>query len=456
MIKTSFHGACREVTGACTLIETDNFKFLVDCGMFQGQSDSKEKNKEKFSFNPAEIDFVLLTHAHIDHCGRLPKLFKQGFKGNIYSTKATQDLAEIILLDSIKIQREEEKKPQYTEKDINKIVKNFKVFSYYQKININSNISIRMQDAGHILGSSIFEVWIKEKREENPSTSSGSMKKIIFSGDLGNPPAPIIKNPDFIEEGDILFIESTYGGRLHESKKEGVQIFKNIILDTIQKKSTLIMPVFAMERSQEVLYQLNHLIENKKIPRVPVYFDSPLAIKATHIYRKHRNLYDQEADKLISSGDDIFDFPNLRFTEDRNASMEINTARSPKIILASSGMCTGGRIPYHLKRYLDNSQNHVLIMSYQAQGTLGRELIEGAQNVIIHDKMVDVRAQITKISSFSTHSDHNQLLNWLNKITDLKKVFIMHGENLENKKLAEAINPNIETIIPEYDQKYSI
>lgn len=444
-MKVSFHGACREVTGSCTLIETNQYKFLVDCGMFQGQTDSKDKNKEKFNFDPAKIDFVLLTHAHIDHCGRLPKLFKEGFQGNIYSTKATQDLTEIILLDSIKINREEEKEPLYEEKDIEKIIKSFKSFSYYQKIKINSQISIRMQDAGHILGSTIFEVWAKDKKEE---------KKIIFSGDLGNPPAPIIKDPDFIKNGDILFIESTYGGRLHESKEKGFQIFKDIILDTINKKSTLIVPVFAMERSQEVLYQLNHLVENKIIPHIPVFFDSPLAIAATHIYRKHRNLYDQQAEKLISSGDDIFDFPNLKLTQSRDESMEINNVRGPKIILASSGMCTGGRIPHHLKRNLDNPNNHVLIMSYQAQGTLGRELIEGARNVIIHDKIVDVNCQITKTGSFSTHSDHNRLLEWLNKIKDLKKVFIMHGEDLENKKLAEAIDKKIKTSIPEYNQEY--
>jgi len=446
MIKVSFHGACREVTGSCTLLETDNFKFLVDCGMFQGPTDSKNKNTEKFDFDPKSIDFVLLTHAHVDHCGRLPKLFKEGFQGKIYATTATKDLTEIILLDSIKIHRQEEKKPIYEEKDIEKIVKSFKAFSYYQKIDINPQMSIRMQDAGHILGSSIFEIWLKDE---------GVEKKIIFSGDLGNPPAPIIKDPDFVKQGDILFIESTYGGRLHESKEEGAQIFKDIILDTIQKKSTLIMPVFAMERSQEVLYQLNELIENKIIPKIPVFFDSPLAIAATRIYRKHQNLYDQETEYLINSGDDIFDFPNLRFTESREASMEINTAHSPKIILASSGMCSGGRIPHHLKHHLDNPRDHVLIMSYQAQGTLGRELVEGARNVIIYDKMVDVRAKITKTGSFSTHADHNQLLNWLGKINGLRKVFIIHGEDLENKKLAGAINQDIQTTIPEYRKKYS-
>ncbi len=445
MIKASFHGACREVTGSCTLIETDNFKFLVDCGMFQGQTDSKNKNIEKFEFDPKTIDFVLLTHAHVDHCGRLPKLFKEGFKGKIYATRATQDLTEIILLDSIKIQRYEEKNPLYEEKDIEKIVKSFKAFSYYQKIEINPHMSIRMQDAGHILGSSIFEIWLNDE---------GVEKKIIFSGDLGNPPAPIIKDPDFVKQGDILFIESTYGGRFHESKKEGARIFKKIILDNINRKATLIIPVFAMERSQETLYQLNELIENKLVPKIPIFFDSPLAIAATEIYDKHRNLYDQEAESLIKSGDDIFDFPNLKFTRSRDESMEINNVHGPKIILASSGMCTGGRIPHHLKRNLDNPNNHVLFMSYQAKGTLGRELIEGAQNVIIHDKMVNVNCQITKTGSFSSHSDHNQLINWLNKIKDLKKVFIIHGEDLENKKLADAIDQNIKTTIPEYGETY--
>lgn len=465
-MQISFHGAAQEVTGACTLIQTKQTQFLVDCGIFQGSQSSQNKNKVNFSFNAKKINFVLLTHAHIDHCGRLLKLFQQGFSGKIYATQATKDLVQIILLDFVKINQKENQNGQYTNKDVKKIIKSFYPFDYNKKIKINtytskkatginSDISIRMKDAGHILGSSIFEVWINAGGID-PSTNSGpNGKKLVFSGDLGNPPAPIIKDPEFINKADILFIESTYGGRLHEPKEIGKELLKDSIFRTIQNKSTLILPVFALERSQEILYELNYLVENKIIPQLPIFFDSPLAINATKIYRKYKNLYDKEARGLINSGDDIFDFPNLRFTKTRDQSMRINTSIPPKIILSSSGMCTGGRIPHHLKRYLNDPKNYVLIMSFQAQGTLGRELVNGAKNVIINNQMVDVNCQIFQISSYSAHADHNQLLSWLHKINGLNKIFIMHGEAQESRALARDIR-QIETIIPEYGKKYSI
>ncbi len=445
-MQISFHGACQEVTGACTFIETKNTKFLVDCGLFQGFQNSKDKNFSNFNFNAKKIDFVLLTHAHIDHCGRLLKLFQQGFSGKIYATEATKDLTQIILLDFVKINQKENQNKEYTDKDVEKVIKSFHPLEYKQEKQINPEIKIRIRDAGHILGSGIFEVWIKYL---------DTFKKLVFSGDLGNPPAPIIKDPEFIDEADILFIESTYGGRLHEPKEIGKELLKDSIFRTIQNKSTLILPVFALERSQEVLYELNYSVENKIIPQLPIFFDSPLAINATKIYRKYKNLYDKKARGLINSGDDIFDFPNLRFTKTRDQSIKINTSVPPKIILSSSGMCTGGRIPHHLKRYLNNPKNHVLIMSFQAQGTLGRELIEGAKTVIINNQIIDVNCQISQISSYSAHADHNQLLNWLQQIKGLNKVFIMHGETQENRALAKDIQ-QIETIIPEYGKKYSI
>ncbi len=446
-MKVSFHGACREVTGSCHLIEGKGFTFLVDCGMFQGQTDSKNKNLEKFDFDPRKIDFVFLTHAHIDHCGRLPKLFKEGFKGLIYSTKVTRDLSEIILLDSIKIHSQDNKqKPEYKIEDIKNIVRHFKTIDYNLKKEINSAIAIRLRDAGHILGSTIFEIWI---------TEDGQSKKIVFSGDLGNAPAPVVKDPEFIEEADVLFIESTYGGRLHEKKEIGRKTFKKVILETILNKSTLIIPVFALERSQEILYEFNKLVENKIIPRVPIFFDSPLAIRATRIYKKYHNLFDTEAKSLIHSGDDIFDFPNLIFTETRDESLKINTSRPPKIILAGSGMCSGGRIPHHLKRHLENRRDHLLIMSFQAQGTLGRELVSKEKDVLIDDRRFAVNLQITTIDSYSAHADHEQLLNWIKKISNLKKIFIVHGEEEQNRALANSIN-DIKTIIPEYKTKYIV
>lgn len=446
-MKISFHGAAQEVTGSCTLVEMDNQKFIVDCGIFQGSIDSKNKNLEDFGFDPKTINFVLLTHAHIDHCGRLLKLFSEKFNGKIYCTNATRDLAELILTDSIKINSKEEELPQYTEKDIKNLMELFHTFDYDQKLGTNSNISIRMRDAGHILGSSTFEVWVKE----NETT-----KKIVFSGDVGNPPAPIIKDPTFIDEADILFVESTYGGRLHEPKNDGRNTLKNIILETIQNKSTLIIPVFALERSQEILYEFNNFVENKIVPSAPVFFDSPLAIEATAVYRKYQNLYDKEARSLINLGDDIFDFPNLRFTKTRDESKEINTFKTPKIIMAGGGMCNGGRIPHHLKFNLGNPKNNLLIMSYQAEGTLGRELIDGAKSVIINGETIDVHCKITHNGSYSAHGDHNQMINWIKNIKNIKKIFVMHGEKPCSEDLAKAIELDAEKIIPEYHKYYEI
>lgn len=446
-MKISFHGAAQEVTGSCTLVETNNQKFIVDCGFFQGSSDSKDKNRDEFGFEAKNINFVLLTHAHIDHCGRLLKLFSEKFSGKIYCTNATKDLAELMLLDSIKINKEEKIGIKYTDKDVRKLMKLFHTFNYDEKININSNVVIRMQDAGHILGSSTFEVWIKE----NEIT-----KKLVFSGDIGNPPAPIIKDPTFIDDADILFVESTYGGRFHEPKEEGKKILKDIILETIQNKSTLIIPVFALERSQEILYEFNNLVENKLIPSVPIFFDSPLAIKATKVYRKYKNLYDNEAKSLINLGDDIFDFPNLRFTMTKDESKEINTYKTPKIILAGGGMCNGGRIPHHLKFNLGNPKNNLLIMSYQGEGTLGRQLADGAKNVIINEDMIDVLCKVTQTGSYSAHGDHSQMLKWVENIKNIKKIFVVHGEKTCSEDLAKAIKIDCEKIIPEYEKYYEI
>jgi len=356
-MKVSFNGACREVTGSCILIESNETKFLVDCGMFQGNDSNR--NLEDFSFDPKEIDFVLLTHAHLDHCGRLPKLFADGFNGRIYSTTPTRDLSEIILLDALKVANIEGRPfcaPFCTEADIYSLTKFFTCLNYGEEKSINESVRIRMRDSGHILGSSIFEVWVKENGQE---------KKLVFSGDLGNPPAPIVNDPEYISGADAVFVESTYGDKLHEPKEKGIEVLKDTIKATIRKGGVLMIPVFALERTQELLYLLNDFIENKKIPNVSVFLDSPLAIKATGIYKKYADFYDKEAKELISKGDDLFDFEGLEVIKNEAQEGRVDKAMAPKIILAGSGMFEGGKIKSYLKKYLGNPLNTLLIVSFQ-------------------------------------------------------------------------------------------
>lgn len=296
-MKIQFLGACKEVTGSCILIETQNTKFLVDCGMFQGLN-SYEKNLEEFNFDPKEIDFVLLTHAHLDHSGRLPKLYKNGFRGRIFATSATKDLAEIILNDSARIFEKEQRAPLFNFSDVSNTIKLFECFNYLDAIKVK-DMTIRLRDAGHILGSTIFEVFIENK-------------KIVFSGDLGNHNAPIIKDTDFIDSADIVVVEATYGGKIHSSREEGVmELFKNI-QEIIDKKSVLLIPSFSIERTQEILFEINKIVENNRIPFVKVFLDSPLAIKATRIFERYRDIYDSESMSLINSGDDILNLLVLK------------------------------------------------------------------------------------------------------------------------------------------------
>lgn len=451
-MKISFHGACREVTGSCILIESEGVKFLVDCGMFQGEE--SEKNQKDFSFNPKDIDFVLLTHAHLDHCGRLPKLFMGGFRGRIYSTAPTRDLAEIILLDALKVSRDEGKvfvAPLCTEGDILELMEFFTCLAYEKENKINDSVKIRLRDAGHILGSTSFEVLLKENEKE---------KKLVFSGDLGNSPAPIVRDPELISGADIVFVESTYGNRIHESKEKGKEILKKKIEEVIEKQGILMIPVFAMERTQELLYELNNWVENQEIPYIPVFLDSPLAIKATGIYRNYVDFYDEEARSLIGKGDDLFDFKGLFMINNVSQAGVAEKAIPPKIILAGSGMFQGGKIKSYLKRYLGDSANTLLIISYQSEGSLGRRLINKEKSVEIDGKIIHVKADVLAIFSFSSHADQLALLNWVDAIKNPKpkKVFIVHGEESAGQSLATILKGTTRSdiIVPVYGNKYNI
>lgn len=438
-MKISFLGACQEVTGSCILVETENLKFLVDCGMFQGQG-SYEKNLKPFSFRSEELDFVLLTHAHLDHSGRLPILFKNGFRGKIFSTRATKELTEIILKDSALIFEKELRKPLFNLTDVLKTIDSFETFSYSEEVKIKDLVFIP-RNSGHILGSTFFEVYLEGK-------------KIVFGGDLGNENAPIIKDTTSISSADVLILESTYGGKIHEEREKGVLELKKNIEEVIQKKSVLLIPSFSIERTQEILFEINKLVETKEISSVNVFLDSPLAVKATAIYQKYEKLFDQESLTLINSGDDIFDFEGFEKTESFRDTQKFLAASNPKIIIAGSGMCSGGKMPLYLKIYGKDKRNIILLNSYQAEGTIGRSL-ETGKDIFINDKKIEIKAQVKKILSFSSHADSLKLKAWAMQMNP-KKVFINHGEKEESLALKKSLEGVKEVILPTIEEKYII
>lgn len=463
-----FYGAAKMVTGSNYLIDTGEYKILVDCGMFQGSQEIERKNFEEFPYNPEEIDILFLTHSHIDHSGRIPKLVKEGFRGRIISTNPTYDLCKIMLKDSAKIQEsdiewENRKRkragkppvePLYTMGDAENSLNYFEPYFYDQKIKINDHIEIRFKDAGHILGSSILELWIREKEED---------LKVVFSGDLGMPDRPIIKSPEYIDEADYLIIESTYGNRNHESFQDSSDKLIDIINKTALRGGTVIIPSFAVGRTQEIIYQLNKYYEyNKDLEehmRIPVYVDSPMAIDATEAFKKNSSSFDDEARDLVLKGDNPFEFSNLRYTRTTEESMALNKFQFPKVIISSSGMATAGRVRHHLKHNLWDKRNSLVFVGYQANGTLGRILLDGIKNVKILGEEINVGAEIHSLEGFSAHADQNMLLDWINKFERKpKKVFIVHGEEEESQALSTLIEHlyKIKTVIPNLGDSYKI
>ena len=430
-MKLKFCGAAKIVTGSCYWIKTGKTEVLVDCGMFQGIKETTRRNYEKFQFDPRKIKYVFLTHAHIDHSGLLPKLFAQGFRGKILVTKATFDLCKIMLADSAHIQEKDNewknkqrlrqglkpRDPLYTIDDVKKCSRSFKTVKYNKTYQIEDGIKIRYRDAGHIVGSSAIELFVTEK---------GKTKKIVFSGDVGQWNVPIVKNPVLIEDADYVVIESTYGNRLHESFSDGEKRLAKIVQETYKRGGKLLIPSFAIERTQELLLVFKEMIDAGKFPDQQVFLDSPLAIKATNVFKKHREVFDKEA---LAVKPDPFTFSNLVFTEKVKDSMALNMYKGPCIIIAGSGMCTGGRIKHHFKHGIWNSKNTVLFVGYQARGTLGRIILEGAEKVRLLGTEVVVKAKIEKINAFSAHADYNDLLKWMGGFKEKPtKVFVTHGE----------------------------
>ncbi len=446
------------VSGSCYLVETKKAKFLVDCGIFQGEG-LTEKNYQPFLFNPEEIDYLFLTHAHLDHAGLIPRLVKKGFRGEIFCTPPTRDFFPLMLFDAQGILEKEAQglgQPVlFSADDIRKSIQRFATFDYGKKIKVQGGITFRFRDAGHILGSALIEIWIRGEGRGGKDT------KLVFSGDLGNPPVPLLGPTEFIEDADYVLVESTYGGSIHEDFRKRKYFLEDAIEDTVSRGGVLMIPAFALERTQELLYELNDLIKHGRIPKAPIYIDSPMAIAAIKIYRRHAKYFNKETTYLIESGKDIFNFPNLVFCKTKTQSKKINNVFPPKIIIAGSGMSQGGRILHHEIRYLPDPKSTILLICYQVEGTLGREILDGAREVEIFNEKVKVMAEVRSITGYSAHADQEALLRWIKKIKagkPIKKVFAVQGEEGPAGALAQRIRDHlaVDAIVPNIGDKIEL
>lgn len=449
-MKLTFYGGTGEATGANYILESNGMKIMVDCGLHQGSHYAERENFEPFPYDAKSITAVFITHSHLDHIGRLPSLVRAGFTGKIYSTGATKDFAELMLIDSehllMKEAEREGKMPLYNNDDIAQVRRQWEGLNYHQPVTVG-DFTAELFDAGHILGSAIVKIQVEGKT-------------IIFSGDLGNFPAPIIQPTEMIDfPVDYCVIESTYGDRIHENVDERKQQLESAIVETVKAGGTLMIPTFAMERTQELLYHLHQLFEEHKIPRVPVFIDSPLAIKLTEVYKKHESYFNKETRDIAKSGDDILNFPGLRLTLTTEQSKEINDAPQPKVVIAGSGMSNGGRILHHEQRYLPDPKSMIIFVGYQAVGSLGRIILDGAKEVKIFGETIPVRAKVINIPGYSAHADQPHLLEWLGHMKGtLKKVFIVQGEQASSEILGQKIGEQfgLATEVPKQNEQVEL
>ena len=428
------YGAAKTVTGSCHLLQIGKLRILIDCGMFQGEDE--DKNYDPFGFDPKTIDYLIVTHSHIDHIGRIPKLVKEGFRGKIITTQPTYHISRIMLLDAAKVMHEEYKvnyrkalrrghpedvrEPLYDEDDVYDTMERFKIFlDYHQPLELTPNITITFKNAGHILGSAFVQIDIK--------TDKGK-RTVVFSGDLGMRNRLIIPPLEYQKEGQYVFTESTYGNRKHKSLPETLKEFREAIEESFKNGGNIIIPTFALERTQEILYVLRHMYDRGELPECQVFLDSPLAISATKIFLQFPEYFNEATRKMIKEGKNPFIFPYVRFTETVEESKTINNIERGAIILAGSGMCTGGRIKHHLKHNLWRPESSVIFVGYQAKGTLGRRIIDGAKTVRIYGEEIAVKAKIYTINGFSSHADQPTLLDWLKHYQQLYNIFLIHGE----------------------------
>lgn len=443
-------GGVGAVTGANFLLETSTKKSLIDCGLLQGTHEADDINAESFPYDPESIDFLFITHAHIDHIGKVPKLVKDGFKGTIYSTPETMSLALPMLKDMAKISesnaRDRGTTPLYTFHDVEKTMSLWQSIPYHTKKDLG-DFSVELFDAGHILGSSMYKLIFP------------SGKSMVFTGDLGNSPSPILRDTEILEGVDYMLMDSVYGDRNHEDKEERDNRLQEIIEKVIQDKGTLLIPVFSLERTQVLLYELDNLFESKKVPQVPVFLDSPLAIRLTEIYERLDDQYNQAVQSELHKGDDVFKFPKLRFVTEARESHELIYVPGPKVIMAGSGMSTAGRILDHEKTFLPDPKTTMLFVGYQAPGTLGRRIVEGARSINIKGETVEVKAQVENIDGFSAHKDSNGLVEFVSHTAStLKKVFVTMGEPKSAIFLAQRLKDElgVNAVVPERGKQYTL
>jgi len=463
-MKLQFHGADQNVTGSCHLFEFGGKKILIDCGLYQGGREMDEENAEPFGFEPSSIDYLLLTHAHLDHCGRIPLLIKRGFKGEIITTGASCELARLVLLDSAHLQEDEARyktkkasrhgrtrtiiDPLYTTIDV---LNSFSFFGrtakYDQPFVICDGIQATFIDAGHILGSASIVIEVEHK---------GQQRKILFSGDLGYSDRAIIRDPTPPPHVDYVVMETTYGDRQHKHLGPTLEEFYATINSTIKKGGNIIIPSFALERAQELLYYLREGIKNKQLPDyLPVFLDSPMAISATEIFQRHSECFDEDTCKIFMSGKDPFMFPGVNFTRETADSMAINNIVGGAVIIAGSGMCTGGRIKHHLKHGLWNRKNTVVFVGFAAYGTLARRIVDGATQVKILGEDIPVKASVVTIGGFSAHADQTELLAWHKLTGKPKTTFLVHGDKKVMPIFAKKLS-NTKVAIPELHQSFNL
>jgi metallo-beta-lactamase family protein len=437
-------------TGANFLLKTPNLSILVDCGLIQGSRENFEENLVDFSYDPATIDYLLVTHSHMDHIGRIPKLVKDGFKGVIYSTLETREITAFMLDDAQALMAREARErgieAMYEKEHVVQALGLWKTVEYHEAFNLGPDISVSYKDAGHILGSAIIEVTL-------PTT------KIAFTGDLGNSPTPLLRDTEFVTDAEYMVIESVYGDRNHEPKDVRSARFKAIVSETLAKGGTVVIPAFSIERTQIILYELNNLIEGGLIPRVPVFLDSPLAIKVTSVYKRHIEEFNKKTQDVIKGGDDIFDFPGLKIVDGHQESQGLDGVKGAKIIIAGSGMSVGGRVLHHEIAFLDDPKSTILLVGYQVAGSVGRQIEEKRSVIKINGTPVQVRARIEKISGYSSHKDSDNLVGFVSHaLPKLKQIFVAMGETKSSAFLAQRLKSELgaNAILPERDRTYEL
>jgi len=465
-MQLKFFGAARQVTGSCYFLEAAGLRIIIDCGMYQ-EREFRHRNWDPFPFDAGTVDFVLLTHSHLDHAGLLPKLVREGFSGRVLTTTASEELLQIVLMDSARIQEEDaayKKKrhkregrkgpypevPLYTVEDAKACFPLLTGVAYDTQVPLNNSVGVTFWDAGHILGSAMIEIEI----------GNGSAKRrLIFSGDIGQRDKPLVRDPSSFSQADYIVIESTYGNRDHKDTAAVDLQLSNIINQTMKSGGNIVVPVFAIERAQELMYHLSRLVRENKIPFIKIFLDSPMAVDVTDVFIRNKNYLDAETRALFSEDESPFRFPGMKLVRTRDESKAINSIKEPVIIMAGSGMCTGGRVKFHLTKNITRPESTILFVGYQASGTLGRHIVSGAEKVRIHGKHFPVRARIEDIDGFSAHADRTALLNWLEQIENTPRtLFVTHGEEQSALSFAKTVRTRKEwnVVVPEYQDTFQL